>query len=329
MAAPCQGALLLPSTPPRASVLFLRLNAIPQILRTSCLLPVSICTTVARIIVSLLSPYMWITLLSFHFNTLKAYEQALTQWPRDCGFVLVTNHHRNCDDEDERGIFFVTGLGRDNETATVKASVDRQDIQSITSSMEVTFSRFTAIHLVKRDITFDQTGIDTAGNISLPTDQQLFSKPPYFSATAHKANLLDNVTLSGYLMYYIYSTSLSNLYFDLDASFAADLALIFDFTAPRAAIAASAQFNAFLALSNGRVHIDFLDSNNTQSSGWAFTPYMSIDKVERRSRIPTMATLHADPTIDFSVEIAVCILAGMLGLSGGFTTEPKFVNGLS
>jgi hypothetical protein len=73
--------------------------------------------------------------VAVRFDTVEAYERVLAQWPREGGFVIVTNHQGSCDHEDERSVFLVKGLDCYNETTTVEASVDKKDIPSVSCKL--------------------------------------------------------------------------------------------------------------------------------------------------------------------------------------------------
>ncbi|KAI1499528.1 hypothetical protein F5X99DRAFT_430663 [Biscogniauxia marginata] len=294
------------------------------------------------------------------FDSPDVFERAKAEWPQDKDFILVTNHQGNCDVENERGIFLANGLNWDNATMKVVANAERKDVHSAASTLEVDFSRLVADHPSKRDITFHKTGLNIAGDVSLPHDMKIFSVDPSFTATANRAHLSDNVTFSGYMKYHIHNHELESLYFDLDAALTADLGLTFDFAAPwdrnltfspdalqlapinipkilqlgpslrwaigvdvGAEAALSVGADVWAQIPDGRLHLDLVDTGASHAEGW--TPQHDI----KLGQIAQKTTVRASPFVGFLVELALRILGGALDLSGGFTAEIMFVNELS
>jgi hypothetical protein len=63
--------------------------------------------------------------------------------------------------------------------------------------------------------------------------------------------------------------------------------------------------------------------------GLGFTCYTPIDLSEAGGGVPRRPRSIHTPSTDFSVEIAVRIMDGMMYLSSGFTAEPEFHHELS
>ncbi|KAI2628791.1 hypothetical protein GGR54DRAFT_636505 [Hypoxylon sp. NC1633] len=293
------------------------------------------------------------------FSNTAAFQQAVSKWPRDGKFYLITNHLDNCDAGPERGIYRVASLSWDNDSATVTARTEKTDFATIATSLDVTFSQGSLLNN-SGNITFDEPGIDVASNFSIPKDLDIFSQPPYFTATANDGYLSDAAIIRGHFNYDVPSKQLQSLWFDIDAALFGDLAVTFNVTAPLdnnnyffspgtffpSAINVPGAFsltpalrwgigadvgavgalyhsnNVSLRIPDGHAHVDFMNSNRSHVTGWS--PRVTSAFTTREA-----ATGHASPFMNFSIELSLDVLNGLFDVTGGIMAKPQFVNELN
>lgn len=65
------------------------------------------------------------------FSTPAAFQRALSEWPHDGQFWLITNHLGQCDTAGERGIYLVAALNWDKDHKAVSAQTVKLDFRSI------------------------------------------------------------------------------------------------------------------------------------------------------------------------------------------------------
>ncbi|KAI6088682.1 hypothetical protein F4821DRAFT_277122 [Hypoxylon rubiginosum] len=295
------------------------------------------------------------------FSTPAAFQRALSEWPHDGQFWLITNHLGQCDTAGERGIYLVAALNWDKDHKAVSAQTVKLDFRSIASTIAVTFSDIQgSMTNNSGNITWDEPGINVASNFSLPTDEDILSEPPYFTATAKNGYLSDATVIRGHLSYDVPSQQLQSLWFDIDSAFFGDLAVTFNVTAPfssnrysfspgtffASAVNVPGAFslqpallwtvgadvgtdgaihhnsNITMSIPDGHAHIDFVNSTNSHIVGWGprLTSAVQTDEA---------ATGHASPFVDFSIELALDVLDGLFNTTGGIAATPQFVNDLN
>lgn len=191
----------------------------------------------------------------------------------------------------------------------------------------------------KRSIAISTNGVEIAGNLSLPEDTTLFSAEPYVTITADEAYLGASVTFSGYLEYTILTLKLNELYFDIDTTMAADSpdalsfslinipgiilvgpALVFGVGVDLyAGGAVNITTHLGFEMTDGNVHIDFVDESETSVSGWTPSHTATVNVTEE-------IEVNITPYVDITVEMALKLLDGLVDLSGGVKAEPKFIN---
>ncbi|KAH8888139.1 hypothetical protein GQ53DRAFT_655086 [Thozetella sp. PMI_491] len=286
------------------------------------------------------------------FNDKTAFQSALDSWSAEESLVLVTNHLGNCDAELGRGFFKVDSVAS-NYTNTIVCSASPHEIQDIAEGCELTFSSLPASKITRR-LTLDPS-LSLSFDKSIP-ETVIFSQPPYVNVTAKEASFTSSVTFSGYLKYNFWGFKLEQLYFDLDASFGADVGLSaevaaayqHDFTyAPDeftyslvsvpglidigpgvafsiglnlstdAAVGIDTEFG--IQLPDGNVHIDVLDGSKTSATGWEPTHSSVINITEK-------ATIEADVGAGVTVELVIKALGGLIDLSSGLTATPQIHN---
>ncbi|KAI1777124.1 hypothetical protein F4818DRAFT_439486 [Hypoxylon cercidicola] len=295
------------------------------------------------------------------FNTPAAFERAISEWPHDGDFWLITNHLEKCDTRGDRGIYLVVGLNWDNDTAAVTAQTAKMDFGSIASSIAVTFSDVQgSMSNNSGNITFDEPGINIASNFSLPTGDEILSDPPYFSATANNGYLSDAAVIRGHFSYDVPTQQLQSLWFDIDSAFYGDLAVTFNVSMPlssnsysfspgtffASAINVPGAFslqpalrwsvgadvgadgavhhssNITMSIPDGHAHIDFMNSSKSSIVGWG-------PRLTSAVQTDQAATGHASPFVAFSIELGLNIMDGLFNTTGGVTATPQFVNELN
>lgn len=206
------------------------------------------------------------------------------------------------------------------------------------------------------NITFDEPGINVASNFSLPRGMVIFSDQ-FFTGKVNYGSLSDAAVIRGHFDYDVPSSQLKSLWFDVDAAFFGDLGITFNLTAPlnnnnyefnpgtffpseinvpgafslkptlRWTVGADIgavgpiyhSSNISLEILDGHAHIDFLNSSRSHATGWSPRLASSVNTREA-------ATGHASPYINFSVELALEVLEGVFGVTGGVSSRPQFVN---
>ncbi|KAI0839779.1 hypothetical protein F5Y06DRAFT_302913 [Hypoxylon sp. FL0890] len=292
------------------------------------------------------------------FSTKEAFERSILEWPRDGKFYLITKYLGNNDAKAERGIYRVNSLSWDDESLTVTAQTNPETLAGISMSMSVSFSHVQQNN--SGNITFDEPGINVASNFTLPPDMDIFSDPPYFTATANEGYLSDAAIIRGHFIYDVPGSQIQGLYFDIDAALFGNLAVTFNLTAPvsnnnyvfspgiflpsilsvpgafslqpalRWTIGADVgaigavyhSSNITVTIPDGHAHVDFLDSNSSYAVGWSPRLASSVNTGEA-------ATGHASPYMDFSIELGLNILDGRFNVTGGISARPQFVNELN
>lgn len=296
-------------------------------------------------------------LLKVTFSDTEAFETAVNNWSLEEELVMVTNHMGNCDSEFERGFFKVEGVTSDTRDLSISCTASKQQLESIAENLELTFSSLPAATLTKR-ITLDPRVSLSFGG-ALPEDTVLLDLEPYLNITADEASFSSTVTFSGYLKYNFWRFKLTDLYFDIDTSFDADLALSASISAafnrsftyspdalqyylvnvpgivslgPGVAfgigvdIDASAGVDVHTALGvslpGGNVHVDILNSKKNSVSGWK--PVYTAN-----ANVSEKVDVGADISASVTVELAIKVLGGLIDLSSGLTAVPRLNNKFS
>jgi hypothetical protein len=218
----------------------------------------------------------------------------------------------------------------------------------------MTFSSLPAATLKKR-ITLDPSVSLTFAE-GLDAATVLYTDGQYLTVTADEAGFESTITFSGYLKYNFWGFKLEKLYFDIDASFEAEVQLSADVVAkfeqsfkyepedlsyslvnvpgiislgPGIAfgigvdIAASAAVGLTtgltISLPDGNVHVDLVDGTKTAATGW--TPeYKTFANISEAAEVQ----LNAGAAV--TVELAIKLLGGLVDLSSGLTASPGFEN---
>ncbi|KAH7347453.1 hypothetical protein B0T11DRAFT_322196 [Plectosphaerella cucumerina] len=210
--------------------------------------------------------------------------------------------------------------------------------------------------LNERGITINEKGLNIAGTIGLPRNTPIYSFPPYLEVSADSAEITASVTFSGFLDYDVLGGKLKELYVDIDSSIDAEVGVTVAVTAEYrdsftyvpgelsymiidvpgiitlgpellfaigldidVAAGVTVTGSAGAGLQNGRVHLDFLDTNKT-----SFTPWKPV--YNAKLNLSERALAKADTWVDVTFQLIVQVLGGVVDLSAGLTARPRFNN---
>jgi len=190
----------------------------------------------------------------------------------------------------------------------------------------------------------------------LDPNMVLYTDNKYFTLTANEAGFTSTVTFSGYIDYNFLLWKVEDLHFDIDTTFNAGVTLSADVLASYsktlkfspgslsydfvsvpgivkvgpgidfgigcvfdASAAVGVTASVDVGIPKGNVHLDFLDSSKTTTSGW-------VPKYSATANITERARVGLDASLDLTLELAVELLAGLVDLSAGVTATPGFDN---
>ncbi|KAE8378042.1 hypothetical protein BDV26DRAFT_262400 [Aspergillus bertholletiae] len=288
------------------------------------------------------------------FKNAAGFETAMQSWSLEENLILITNHLGNCDAEFERGFFKVDQIVSNQSNLLITCNASKQPITQIAETCELAFSSLPAGKLGKR-LTLDPS-FSIPFSKALANDTVLVSEPPYLTVIADQAAFSSEITFSGYLYYDFWAFKLRELYFDIDAGFSADVAVSAHLAAAynksfaynpsdltytlvnipgivqlgpgvafglemdiSASTAVDVAAGMSIAMPDGNVHVDLLNSVNTVATGWTPTyhPYANIS---------AQAHVQADASATVTVEMALSFLGGLVDLSSGLTAKPGIAN---
>ncbi|KAK0118074.1 hypothetical protein ONS95_012382 [Cadophora gregata] len=296
--------------------------------------------------------------VTFNDTATFAKAQSVWASKSNASMVLITNHLGDCDAELERSYFLTNSISFDDETLVATASTQAANISTVATYTTISFGNIEAAVANatndKRALVVDPK-YTFSPSIALAEDTVLFEYDPYVTITADNASFSSDITFSGYLAYNWWLWKLEAFYFDIDADFKADLGLSADVKASyetafsyapaslyygvsvpgvlelgpmlqfsvgtEIGVSAAAQLStAFeVALANGNVHLDVLDSKKTSVSGWTPTYSAGAD-------INGQVKAYLNPSASLTVEIAAKAFGGLIDLSTGLTAKPGFDN---
>jgi hypothetical protein len=205
----------------------------------------------------------------------------------------------------------------------------------------------------KRDIVVNPDKLKYSNTWSLPSTV-LYEYDPYVTVTAQSGQLDLSVGLSGYLEFDVGKLHLDALHVDFETSTSSDLVLELAVGAPYnghfayaptglvyyvvnvpgiitfgpellfsvgadldVGAAVDVVLDVGAEISNGTVHIDFVDWNSTGAAGWEPTYHANLTLTEK-------AKVSVDPYVEFTVGVEFKLLGGALDLSGGLTPRATF-----
>ncbi|TLS30743.1 hypothetical protein PpBr36_03912 [Pyricularia pennisetigena] len=298
-------------------------------------------------------------LLTVKFSDVEAFDIAAKNWESlEAGLIIVTNGQGNCNDEFERGFFKVDDVKPNKDDLSIACTASSQKIEQVAGTCEMTFSSLPAATLRKR-ITLNPSTTLSFGT-ALAKNKTLLDLDPYLEIIADHASFESAVTFSGKLNYDFWAFKLKELYFDLDASFKADVALSASIQAaysqnfqyapdeleytlinvpgvvalgPGVAFGIGVNLSASgavdvhtalgVAMPKGNVHLDLVNKDRgTSATGWD-------PKYTAAANISQKAEVGADVYASVTVSLAVKVLGGLVDLSSGLTAEPRVNNRFS
>ncbi|KAK2043401.1 hypothetical protein LZ31DRAFT_621649 [Colletotrichum somersetense] len=283
------------------------------------------------------------------FEDAEDYNTCLGAWPSK-DFIIVTNHDDGCDNQDERGIYVVQGYISDDATLTIKATTTRAEMRDLIDEAVIDFQH-TGTATTKRDLSGTITA-DLSGSTLIATAP--------LTIVANEARLENTVSLSGHVHYNLAKLEVNEFYIDLDYSSALALNVsaavkgnftsklysynplsvsVSAFSIPGVIdvgpmvdfglgidFAASGSVNASVdvttTISEANVHLDFLDSNRTSSTGW--NPQTNVN-----TDVDAQVQLQLNPFADLTVGLGVKLFKGLLDMSAGLRSKPTVINAFS
>lgn len=286
--------------------------------------------------------------IAMTFSTDAALKAASAAWPASDFIIITYSPDGGCNTADERGFYSVSGLTFDDASLTATAAGKRSALDEQSEEAVVEFDTTPAA--ARRDLSASVGGeihgtiVDTE-NLKIVVDEARFESNirlkggfrfnflkfrPSKMYLDVDYNGLVNVNVSSHVSA-SYSTDLYN-YTPLSASVSAftipgilDVGPIAEFGVG-VEFAASGTVDATLGLrseiSNGQVHLDLLNSDQSTSSGWKPETTVSSD-------VSAEVTLQLNPYIDLNLALGVKVFKGIIDLTAGVETKPQIINAFS
>lgn len=196
--------------------------------------------------------------------------------------------------------------------------------------------------------------LNKSGSSGLPNNTALLSRDE-LSATATETYVSAEITFSGYIDYGFLLQDLREAYFDIDASFSANLGLALNVTVPFSYkfdypipglswgflhisdmlevgptvefkigvdvgvdVPVSVETDISLEIHDGHIHLDLLHEDQSYAENWQPQHTSSVNISVQD------AVMHVSPYLDFTTEFSLDFFG--LDLGCGITAEPKFSN---
>ncbi|KAK0117527.1 hypothetical protein ONS95_011867 [Cadophora gregata] len=288
------------------------------------------------------------TSVAVKFGNKADFEESFADWPAS-NFILFTNHLGDCDTDNTRGLYVVSSVAFDNATFTVTASSKKSNFDEQTDEMTVEYTKPAE---AKREVTTTFFG-DFPGNLNLNTDPLKKT----LSVSVHEPKLGGSLAVSGHIHFSWLKLKATSFYVDVDLGLSASANVkvaatasygseVYSFSPTGITIAAfsipgildvgpalafkmgvevaasgTVEISADLSatITNGKAHIDFLDSKNTVTSGW--------DPVYTHAvNVSAAIEAQVNPFVELTAEMAVNFLGGVLDLSSGIRAKPTLIN---
>ncbi|KAI3395393.1 hypothetical protein diail_1384 [Diaporthe ilicicola] len=290
------------------------------------------------------------------FDNAQDLDDAYTHWSSHDKLLFITNHLGDCDPEFERGFFLAGAFTAQNSSLTLTATAEKTNAHNSSSYMKTQFHGLPAassVNPARRDVVIDPGKLTYNSTWDLQS-QVLYKYDPYITVTAQSGQLDLAVGLSGYLEFDIWALSLDALHVDFETQVKSDLVLELGVTASYnntfaytpgglvynivnvpgiisfgpellfsvgAAVDVAAAVDVVLdvgsEITNGTVHVDFVDWNATAQTGWEPTYHANVN-------VSGKAEVAVSPFVSFTVGIELELLGGALDLSGGLTPKASF-----
>lgn len=233
-----------------------------------------------------------------------------------------------------------------------------QNFSPLPSNSTAPYSNSSSSALASRNINWDPTyslNFDKA----LPSDTVIASIQPYLEVVANTATFTSSASFKGHLSYNFWKARVSELYFDINIAYDANLRLTGKLNASYqdslayapdilsispvnipgiltlgpalnfaigVQIVASADLTVTthtqVTLANGVAHVDMLTQANTATSGWKPT-YVA------EATVSGDAGIQLNPYVQLEIELAVKFLGGLVDLSSGVRAKATLTNELT
>ncbi|KAL2063139.1 hypothetical protein VTL71DRAFT_6211 [Oculimacula yallundae] len=286
--------------------------------------------------------------VSVTFNNKADYDETAKDWPAS-GFVLFTNHLGDCDTDNQRGLYIVDSVTRNDKTLTVIAASTKSTFDNSTSEMTVDYTKPSN---AKRAIAGSWFA-DIPKSLVLQDDPTKKS----IAVSVHDPKLGGDLSVNGHLHFSWLKLKPTSFFVDIDLGLSASINVkatasvssgndVLQFAPASLTVSAfsipgildvgpaiafkmgceisasgTAEISADLTaeITNGHAHIDFLDKTKTVSSGW---------KPVFKHAVNVSAAIEAqvNPFVELTAEMAVKFLGGLLDLSSGVTAKPTLLN---
>ncbi|KAK7731535.1 hypothetical protein SLS53_008775 [Cytospora paraplurivora] len=290
------------------------------------------------------------------FSDTDAFSEALSSWSGlNDSFVLITNHQGDCDTELERSFFIADTdtLTSYESNLTIIAQAEKGNVYRTANSTEINFinTATPASGIETRGINLDKDGLSIAYDYS--TSEQTIINNDYVTVVLHEAQVNNSVTYSGHVKWEPLD-GVTEFTIDIDKSIWHHANLTFEISSkwtdtlswapspltyslidipgilslgPSAGITFGGEIIAEVggsvnadftsSIPNGTIHLDFINWDDSTSSGWTTEHEASFIVTE-----DVQITLR--PFIDFTVEFACNLFDGLIDLSTGIKAEPSF-----
>ncbi|OHE98582.1 hypothetical protein CORC01_06033 [Colletotrichum orchidophilum] len=280
------------------------------------------------------------------FSAPEDYNTCLGAWPAK-DFIIITNHNGTCDSEDERGIYVVQNYTFDNTTLKLAASSTKAEISDQMNDAVIDFQH-TGTATTKKGLS-GTISADLSGSTLVATDP--------LTIVANEAKLESTVTLAGHVHYNFWKFKVDEFYIDVEYSSALNLNIsaevnakystdlynynplsvsVSAFTIPgiidvgpmvnfglgielAASGVVKASVDVVSTIADSQVHLDFLDSAKTSTTGWKPQTNVTTD-------INAQVELQLNPFADLSVALGVKLFNGLLDMSAGVEAKPQVIN---
>lgn len=280
------------------------------------------------------------------FSNQTAWDQAYSSWPSS-DFLFITNHPGSCSAVSSRDFYLVNSVNFDNTSLTVVSTSSSVALKDYASSISISFNSSASPPSRKRDITATVSA-DLSGVLINTTDLEIDVTEAAFTST---------LDFSGGIEIDVLTLQVEALYIDFDLSASADLAVtanasgsyshsLYSYSPATLSVSAftipgilsvgpylefsvgvefgvSAAVDAFaeatLNLADGKVHLDFVNNSDSNSTGW--TPTYTA-----QANISAEAEVQLNPYAEVTAGFGIDLLDGLVDLSAGIEAKPEIVN---
>ncbi|KAL5315665.1 hypothetical protein ACEPPN_016535 [Leptodophora sp. 'Broadleaf-Isolate-01'] len=155
------------------------------------------------------------------FSDAATFASSLELWSSNA-FLLFTNHLGNCDTDNERGIYMVSGVTSNNSTLVITTESVETTFGNSTETMDISFLTPSTTTTAKRDLLSTFLG-SFPTNIVVANDSVAVSASTgptteTLTITATDTSLSGSLDLSGHISFNFWKFAFTKFYFDLDVS---------------------------------------------------------------------------------------------------------------